>query len=397
MKLNSDSYMIRILAGAVVFTMTLASINAQTIRWAPLNPDFIKHQQEHCQKVAGVQTVSEHGRGYIPPPVDFSYLKGRTPENIYSLQTLPSSYDLRTRGKLMPIKQQHPYGTCWAFATYGSLESNLLIAETNDFSENNLANMHGFDCGFNDGGTYVMSMAYLARWSGPINETDDPYPNPGHSPSNLIVRKHVQEVTIIPGRTNSLDNTIIKQAVMSYGAVAVSLYADFDTNLYFNATNAASYYNGNSNTDHGVDIVGWDDDYAAGNFKQAPPGNGAFIVRNSWGTNWGDHGYFYCSYYDSKMAVEASALFNNGESATNYDSVYQYDPLGWVNSIGYDANNNTAWGAAIFTATNNETLRAVGFYTTDLNVNYQIYVYGNITAGNPRNGTLIASQSGSMA
>jgi len=387
----------RLLAGGVICLMMLASTNAQTIQYAPVNPAFLQYQQENAQKAKARQTSDGYARGYVPTPVDFSHLQGRAPAGVRELKALPSSYDLRAQGKLTPAKNQNPWGTCWAFATFGSLESCLLTAETNDFSENNLANTNGFDYGYNGGGTYLMSMAYLARWSGPVNAADDPYPNPGHSPSNLTVRKHVQEATVIAGRASALDNTTIKQAVKNYGAVYVSMYSDFDTNLYFNATNAAFYYNGASNTDHAVTIVGWDDDYAAGNFLQTPAGNGAFIVRNSWGTNWGDHGYFYCSYYDSRMAVNASALFNNGESTTNYGSVYQYDPLGWVSSVGYDGNNNTAWGASIFTATNNETLRAVGFYTTDLDVNYQIYIYGNITAGNPRNGTLLASQSGSIS
>ena len=77
------------------------------------------------------------------------------------------------------MKNQNPYGTCWAHATCASLESWLLKSESStfDFSENNMANLHGGDWGFNDGGNGDRASAYLLRWGGPVLESDDP--NPG--------------------------------------------------------------------------------------------------------------------------------------------------------------------------------------------------------------------------
>jgi C1A family cysteine protease len=87
-----------------------------------------------------------------------------------------------------------------------------------DFSENNLKNTHGFDwlpCG---GGNHLMSMAYLSRWSGPVEEHDDPYdPRSSISPPNLSPQKHMQEMLIIPARSGPLDNENIKQTIVSYG------------------------------------------------------------------------------------------------------------------------------------------------------------------------------------
>ena len=81
--------------------------------------------------------------------------------------TYPGSYDLRSIGKVTSIKNQGSAGDCWAFSTMGSLESNLLPAENDDFSENNMKNIlssnspSGFD--LSDGGDYNMALAYLRR------------------------------------------------------------------------------------------------------------------------------------------------------------------------------------------------------------------------------------------
>ena len=95
---------------AVVLTGLLVAltISAQELQQAPDNPAFLKYQQERIQKAAAVKTVSGHGLGYIPSPVDLSYLEGRTPAHTRTLQALPSSYDLRTLGRLSPLKTSIP-------------------------------------------------------------------------------------------------------------------------------------------------------------------------------------------------------------------------------------------------------------------------------------------------
>ena len=139
---------------------------------------------------------------------------------------LPSVYDLRTLGKVTPVKDQGSAESCWTFGTYASLESCLLLTEDRDFSENNLKNNHGFDSHPNDdGGNAFMSTAYLLRWSGPINESDDPYdPYTTTSPLDLTAQKHVQEVLRLPDRNKDQ----IKNAIISYGAVSTAMCWDTD-------------------------------------------------------------------------------------------------------------------------------------------------------------------------
>jgi C1A family cysteine protease len=304
-------------------------------------------------------------------------------------ESYPSSYDLRSTGKLTPVRNQNPYGTCWTFASYGSLECSLLPGETWDFSEDNLVNTHGFDVNpalgpYNRGGNADMALAYLARWSGPVLESDDPYPSPG-IPVGLPVQKHLQEALFHPGRSGPLDNDAAKAAVTTYGAVYTSIYMS-ENAAYYNSGTKAFYYTGNDTQNHAVAIVGWDDNYAANQFSSVPAGNGAFIVRNSWGTGWGENGYFYVSYYDTWIGKELVS-FNLAESASNYGAVYQYDPLGQTSSFGYGG--NTAWFANIFRTQSAESLAAVSFYTPQLNSPFEIYIYDSF------NGSSFAGLRGS--
>ncbi len=238
----------------------------------------------------------------------------------------------------------------------------------------------GFDSGstatekYGFGGNIFMATAYLVRWAGPVWEADDAYGD-GVTPSGLTPRKHVQEVSWYTARTSATDNDRIKSAVMTYGGTYVSMswQGSSGGSEYFNATTHAYCYNGSAGTNHGVLAVGWDDNYAASNFATAPPGPGAFIVRNSWGAGWGESGYFYVSYYDTKFGRSGyAATFEGAQSATNYDTVYQYDALGDIGEIG-TGSSTTFWGANVFTAAADSQLTAAGFYAEAPNTSYEVY------------------------
>ncbi|MFA7304156.1 MAG: lectin like domain-containing protein, partial [Methanoregula sp.] len=397
---------------------------ARPSNMAPVNPAYLRYLQEQQQQQASGEQdsfnslmstsgtpVSSHPTGLIPTYEDLSHLKGTyvvdddgisSPEKTILKEALPAKYDLRELGRVPPVKDQGNHGACWAFATLASLESTLLPNESWDFSENHMKNLlsdqypDGFDRNYSKGGTHKMSTAYLVRWSGPVNQSDDPYNiTSAYSPANLTVQKHVQRVDFIPDRKSSTDNTNIKTAVKAYGAVFTSYNVSDEIPAYWNESTYSYYYFGPDSANHAVAIVGWDDTWSRYNFSTVPPGDGAFIIKNSWGATWGDSGFFYCSYYDRLIGNE-SALFLSSPPK-NYDHISQYDPLGWVSSI-YTAGEKAGFAANVFNSTRKQNLSAVSFYTTDTNANYQVWVYVN-----PDNGPVLNSsgaaftQSGTFA
>jgi hypothetical protein len=277
-----------------------------------------------------------------------------------------------------------------------SLESSLMPTQVRDFSENSLKNTHGFDYGPCAGGNADMSTAYLMRWSGPVNETDDPYhdyDDTATAPTGLTVQKHAQNIIRIPLRSSSTGNNAIKTAITTHGALTASMYWD---DGYYNATNKTYNYNGTKvSANHEIAIVGWDDSFDKNRFSPAAAGNGAFIMKNSWGTGWGENGFFYISYYDSVLGYDELAAFTTPENTSNYSRIYSYDPLGVITSYGYGG--TTAWFANIFAAQGNDQIAAVSFYNASLNSPYEVYVYTNLpNSSTPVSGTPVASLSGTL-
>jgi C1A family cysteine protease len=344
------------------------------LRLAPLSPAFVGHLAAESAGVSG--GVRDDG-SLAPMPIDFSYLEA---ERLAAASaSYPARYDLRSLGKLPPIGNEGQYNACWAFAALDSLESCLLPGDPESFSQDNLLLASGFDgASYDSSGNDLEATAYLARWAGPVSAAAESY-GAGAIPPGLLPLKHVQEVLILPPRSGPHDNGVFKWAVMTYGAVDVALYADAgmtsstDSAAYRVAT-SAYYYASPQSPNHAVDIVGWNDAYPASNFATRPPGNGAFLVRNSWGSSWGSGGYFWVSYYDAVIGKQDNAVFDDAESPANYSRIYQYDPLGWTRQAGIGYASTSAWFANEFRASASEQLVAVSFYTATAAARYRVYV-----------------------
>lgn len=339
----------------------------------------------------------------------------------------PSQYKTAS---LPAVRNQGGYGVCWAFATMSLVEINLLkknlVSTDIDLSELHLIN-YTYNCvedklgglaGDSNkfigdsimqmGGNIELAANSLEDWEGAVTEATLPYTSEniqkvennqlGDSLAYSNTFAHVQNFYKI--NTSSAND--IKRAIMEYGAVSASYYSDsssyYSTNNY-NYITAAYYCDQQYRTNHAITIVGWDDEFSADNFSTKPDGNGAWIVRNSWGSEYGKEGYFYLSYYDKSLSDTACAL--EVDLSDNYDNNYQYDGAMIHSGISI---GTTGKYANVFTAKANpgayENIKAVSFETYSRNtqnpsVDYIISVYTNLTdVSNPQSGTLAAQKSG---
>ncbi|WP_269851801.1 C1 family peptidase [Methanosarcina horonobensis] len=123
-----------------------SSLSEPEIEIAPLNPEFLDPEQpDSVEPISSSDYGHISGPGYTPPPVNISAVS--TPATRLLLRAsgseLPSTYDLRTEGRVTPVKNQGQTGSCWAFSSIASLESYILgtEGESRDFSENNMKNL----------------------------------------------------------------------------------------------------------------------------------------------------------------------------------------------------------------------------------------------------------------
>ena len=340
----------------------------------------------------------------------------------------PSSYKT---ANLPAIRNQGGYGVCWAFSTISLLEINLLknklVSDDIDLSEfhlvnftyNNVTDPLGGSAGdtttflrssnsvTQNGGDIRMAFNSLMDWEGAVDETLVPYTAEVAGTINTtglsddLARKNTKIHLQNYYKVNMTNQTDVKQAITDYGALSISYYAygGSSSNKYYNSSTAGYYcYDSNTGTNHAVTVVGWDDNYSKDNFPTEPEGDGAWIVRNSWGSYFGENGYFYLSYYDKSTKVEGYAV--EAQTSDNYDNNYQYDGTGWFSYMGYSGYGGTNKYANVFTAKANESkaenIEAVSFEDySSAGCKYNISIYTNLTdVSDPESGTLECTQNG---
>ncbi|MDR1734760.1 MAG: lectin like domain-containing protein [Oscillospiraceae bacterium] len=304
---------------------------------------------------------------------------------------LPTTY---TSPYITSAKNQDPHGTCWDFAATAVVESYLMKTGADaapDFSEEHMRyalsytqdNPFGQDRGPGDGGHERMAAAYFTRAmvAGTVAEADMPYSNRTSSRSIVEFASKTRQGLVTGMRfiPNLDENTTpgsersgqykeaVKNAVLNYGAADVSYYAGGSNDKTL-ADGMITVYSPNAWMDHSVTVFGWDDNYPASNFSGSPAGNGAWLVKNSWGDDWSKDGCFWMSYY----TWVGDVTYVTGYEPNFSGAIYDYSPLG--TGEFRTVTGNTVYASNVFIAPENTALDKVQYYNTNINSAYTVYV-----------------------
>jgi C1A family cysteine protease len=353
-------------------------------------------------------TLEEGGgyNGYNPRPTTLTYPVFST--HLQRSSVLPQSY---RSASVTAVRDQGQNGLCWAFTAMAGVEANIIkneaavnpglsplhLAYATSNRNGNIS--HGFNRTPDDGGNREMATAYLMRGhlQGTVDERHDPYgtfnrnPIPGTRALSVTQGRlrnfTVQNVLFLGDTKNDISPNRIKEAVMTYGSVPCSMHWDGSgvsqgnsSTASYNAATYAFFYNGRQIVNHAITLVGWDDNFPRERFNanRRPRGNGAWLAKNSWGTQWGDGGYFWISYEDT--VAPAYLWVIDGVKPFDPDArVYEYDPHGYGGDMFFRG-LSTIHGANVFTvASGRESLREVKFFVPTPDTTVSVYITPNYT------------------
>jgi len=283
----------------------------------------------------------------------------------------PLAYDAMALGYVSPVKDQAGCGSCWIFGATANFESKVAIGETHllDFSEQEVGdcNIWGRFC---NGGNAYMTTNYFSK-KGAANELCHPYAEAPQTCNNCALLKNVDNWRIITGGNGESQIDTIKNAIMDYGPVYASIYA---SDPGFSSYNSGVYeYWGTESMNHAVEIIGWN------NSLTHSHGTGAWLIKNSWGTDWGASGPYpgcaWVAYGSANLGDYTSAIsgYNNADLQIYYHDEYGW--MGWCDGYG----TNTAWVAVRFTPAQDGQLESVDFWADDVNMQYEIKVFDTIS------------------
>lgn len=286
-------------------------------------PEYLQYLEDYKNG-----DTAQYG-GVVPRAVTPSYA-----DDEGYVGTAISFYDPRGGGWLTPAKKQGNLGVCWAFTANACLEAaaTRLTGRKQAFSEqhmrfvlsdelrkqNGLLSQKGYYTRSADiAGNMPMALAYLTNWNepilnvrnvtwqAPVSSEDVPYKDDFglNWPQNMDARGRIHVTD-----TEEVEISKIKDYILRFGAVSADLYMSQRSDHYNKIYNALNVYQIDKQPgvsppkdippNHAVTVVGWDDDFSKTKFSRQPEHNGAWLVKNSYGTGFGEDGYFWVSYED---------------------------------------------------------------------------------------------------
>ena len=310
---------------------------------------------------------------------------------INSYISLPTKYGNTSK----PVYNQGETGCCWAMA--GTSVFEYAVDKRDNVNNTAFSAEHMVEklskngkCGFKatskkNGGHYGMCSAYFVSGYGPVFLSSHPWleGNNLHSDYNFGTTEYrATDIMNIPisrqysdGKLTLTNETInfVQQLIYTYGAVMAGMYmeTDFSQPNYL-GEDKKSYYCDKVMRNHDVVIVGWDDNWSKEKFKTSPKNDGAWLVRNSWGDEYGENGYFWVSYEDCSIVLFMTIC--DFEKMGDREKVYNLDESGYSFNYPYSQSERTEEGYInVFKIENYEKLTSVTFFEDCNNVSCQIF------------------------
>ena len=379
--------------GEAVFSSGAESPNSENIDYILGRP---MTDEERQAQLAPLQNLD----AFAPEPEVDSNI------DIATYALYPGTYNANEEGFVTDVKNQRNTSLCWAFSLASNLETSLLTRGQKyyDLSEEQLAyfwanrvndplgntpndKITRTQSDYHGTGNGRVASFFLSTWSGMTTEEKVPFQSSSVTwPDSLAYDTSAyMEDAIFSQYT--VERT--KQLIMEYNSVSAMIY--MLDNYYYPDT--ASYSCPQSGlVNHAVTIVGWDDTYSKENFPSTSgvKNDGAWIVKNSYGKNWGKNGYFYLSYEDKSIT---NLVSNTAVTTPAYPNNYFYDGAA-AGTVTFPGNtiNNGYYVSNIFKATagngKDEELGEIVTAVPQDNTDFQIQVYTDLkNTSDPTSGT----------
>ena len=364
--------------GLFVVSLVFLAVNQASVvaddNAPKINPDYEKYLSLSDEEKAKVDTMPSP---FITELKDNKFITriGQNDEGGYGGDNeLPASFDLRdVNGNrfITELKNQGSFGLCWAFAAVESAESYLMVKNNKPLDENtehfsvrqidyatsndgiyNYTNENAYR-DLTTGGNFYMATMLLANGLGLINDDLMPYDYSTEkkelqevlSYSNSLYE--INETVLMPAVnevTESYINTI-KAGIIEFGGAFLRTGGPggscgaYNVDGKYVMEDETSCHNDQDYGGHGMQIIGWDDNYSYGYCRvgskhtsvngsrtcdegELVVGTGVWLVRNSWGSSYD---YVYLAYSSNKNEIDFITNIS-ASSEKNWDNNYHANP-----------------------------------------------------------------------